>query len=86
MNRVDLALGMNPTLTEELAKHGSSHRAPLNPNHNGRVILNGCNTAIGRLTSTEGWLWIRSGCPIDGNGFIDADAIAEAAVEEELSK
>jgi hypothetical protein len=74
------------TLTQELAKRGFTHRAPENPNHNGRVILNGCETAIGRITSTEGWLWLRLGCPIDDNGFIDADALADAAAAEELAK
>jgi hypothetical protein len=75
---------VNPTLTQELAKRGFTHRAPSNPNHSGRVIVNGCGTAIGRLTSSEGWEWVRLGCPLDVNGFIDADAIANAVLERVL--
>lgn len=73
------------TLTQTLAAKGYSHRAPTNPNHNGRVILNGCGTAIGRLTASEGWLWLELGCPLDINGFIDADDLAEAQVAHEES-
>jgi hypothetical protein len=71
------------TLTEALVRHGYSHRAPTNPNHNGRVILNGCGTAIGRVSADEGWVWIAQGCPLDVNGFVDADAIAESLMERE---
>lgn len=77
---------MSTTLTQELAKRGFTHRAPSNPNHQGRVILNGCGVPIGRVSSTEGWLWLRLGCPIDDNGFIAADELADAAAAEELNR
>ncbi len=72
------------SLTQALAARGFTHRAPEGPNYKGRVIVNGCGECIGRLTSSEGWVWIQLGCPIDINGFIDADSIAEAAVSKEL--
>lgn len=74
------------TLTQALASLGFTHRNPANPNHHGRVIISGCGVAIGRLTSEECWVWIEQGCPLDVNGFIDTDAIAESLMEREAER
>lgn len=75
---------MSLTLTQALAARGYTHRKPANVNHAGRDIIDESGVAIGRLTASEGWLWLELDCPLNADGRIDTEALADAAIEREL--
>lgn len=75
---------MSLTLTQALVEKGYTHRKPANVNRSGRDIIDGSGNAIGRLTASEGWLWLELDCPLNADGRIDTEALADAATEREL--
>lgn len=75
---------MSLTLTQALAEAGYTHRKPANVNRIGRDIIDESGVAIGRLTASEGWLWLDLGCPLNAAGRIDNEALDDAAIEREL--
>jgi hypothetical protein len=75
---------MSLTLTQALAAKGYTHRKPANVNLSGRDIIDESGVTIGRLAADEGWLWLDLGCPLNADGRIDTEALADAAIEREI--